>query len=119
MPRKSGRGVAALLCCSLGLVACSEVEDFFVRRPPGEKIYRKLCAECHGLDGSGNTPRGMGNPNNDLIDPFWKYGGGDAGSIEVIVRDGVFGQMPAHPELTAEEMRQLIDHILKLRGETR
>ncbi len=109
---------ATLLGAALLATACDSVEDFFVKRPPGEKLYRKLCAECHGLDGAGNTPRGMGNPNNDLTDPFWKYGG-DSGSIERIVREGVFGEMPAHPELSGEQLRTVVDHVLKLRGETR
>jgi hypothetical protein len=31
----------------------------------------------------------------------------------------VFGEMPAHDELTDEQVRQIVDHILKLRGENR
>jgi cytochrome c oxidase cbb3-type subunit 3 len=108
----------AAFAAALLVTACDSVEDYFVKRPPGEKLYRKLCADCHGLDGAGNTPRGMGNPNNDLTDGAWKYGG-DAGSMESIIRQGVFGEMPAHDELTDEQVRQIVDHVLKLRGETR
>ena len=118
MRTKNGIVGAVLGAAALALTACAAVEDFFVKRPPGEKLYRKLCAECHGVNGSGNTPRGMGNPNNDLTDPFWKYGG-DAGSMEAIIREGVFAQMPAHPELTGEQIKGIVDHVLKLRGETR
>ena len=117
MPRPQ-RLVFAVLAGAVVLTACDSVEDIFVKRAPGEKLYRKLCADCHGLDGAGNTPRGMGNPNNDLTDPFWKYGG-DAGSIENIIRTGVFGEMPAHDELTDEQVRQVVDYVLKLRGESR
>lgn len=119
MLRRNGFAFAALLGGAILFVGCDQIEDVFVKRAPGEKTYRKLCADCHGLDGSGNTPRGMGNPSNDLTDPYWEYGGGDSGSIERIVRDGVFAEMPAHPELTPEQMRELVDYVLKLRGETR
>jgi len=112
------RLVFAVLAGAVVLTACDSVEDIFVKRTPGEKLYRKLCADCHGLDGAGNTPRGMGNPNNDLIDGNWKYGG-DAGSIENIIRTGVFAEMPAHEELTDAEVRQVVDYVLKLRGESR
>ena len=112
------RLVYAAFAGALLLTACDSVEDIFVKRPPGEKLYRKLCADCHGLDGAGNTPRGMGNPNNDLTDAGWKYGG-DAGSMENIIRQGVFGEMPAHDELTDEQVKQIVDHVLKLRGEAR
>lgn len=118
MPRKNGLAVAAVGAALLALSACAAVEDIFVQRSPGEKLYRKLCSDCHGLDGAGNTVQGMGNPNNDLTDPFWKYGG-DPGSMEAVVRDGVFAQMPAHPELSGEQIKSIVDHVLKLRGETR
>jgi mono/diheme cytochrome c family protein len=115
---RTQRLLYAAIAGALVFTACDSVEDFIVKRPPGERMYRKLCADCHGIDGAGNTPRGMGNPNNDLTDAAWKYGG-DAGSIEAIIRTGVFGEMPAHDELTDEQVRQIVDHVLKLRGESR
>jgi mono/diheme cytochrome c family protein len=87
-------------------------------RSLGEQLWRQRCAECHGLDGAGNTPRYMGDPWADLLDDNWKYGG-DASSIEIVVREGVFARMPANDDLTAEEMRELIDWLYFLRGETR
>ena len=117
----SGRrspGLVLLLLAGAALGGCEELEDRFSNRSPGERLYRKLCAECHGVDGAGDTPRFMGNASADLMDDSWEHGGGDAGGIEAVVRDGVFGQMPAYPDLTPEEMRQLVDYVLKLRGET-
>jgi mono/diheme cytochrome c family protein len=108
------RSVAiALPALTLLLAGC----DALAPRPLGEKLWRSRCAECHGVDGAGNTPRFMGNPYADLRDSSWKYGG-DRGSVETIVREGVFGQMPAFDTLTAEEMRALLDYFYKLRGES-
>lgn len=104
----------SLLLASLALAACS---DLFPHRSEGEKLYRKHCAECHGVDGSGNTPRYMGNGWADLRDDNWKLGG-DSGSIENAIRTGVFGQMPGYEDkLSSQEIRQVVDHVRVLRGE--
>lgn len=94
------------------LAAC----DVLQPRSEGEKLWRKLCAECHGVDGTGNTPRYMGEPFADLRDGSWRTDS-DRGTLESVVREGVFGKMPAHDELTAAQMRALLDHLYKLRGE--
>ena len=39
--------------------------------------------------------------------------------VFAVVRDGVFAEMPAHPELTPLEVRQIVDHVLKLQGTSR
>lgn len=109
-----GGYAAALLLASLALAACS---DLFPHRSDGEKLYRKHCAECHGVDGSGNTARYMGNGWADLRDDNWKLGG-DPGSIENTIRNGVFGQMPGYDQkLSHAEIRQIVDHVRVLRGE--
>lgn len=82
----------------------------------GEKLWRKHCADCHGLDGSGNTPRYMGTPGADLRDAAWQFGS-DRSSVENVVREGIFGQMPAFDQLSNAEMRALLDYFYKLRGE--
>ncbi len=94
---------------------CDLIEDKILRRTPGEKLYSRLCANCHGENGRGNTPRAIGNPNADLMDDLWKYGD-DRGSIQRIITQGVFGEMPAHPELKGAEVDQIIDHLHKLRA---
>ncbi len=110
--------MASLAVVAAAGLGCEAIESSLLRRPPGERLYRKLCADCHGIDGSGNTPLGMANPLNDLIDGNWKHGN-DPGTMEVIVRDGVIGSMPAHPELSDLEVRQVVDHVLKLGGRSR
>ena len=60
----------------------------------------------------------MGKPYADLTDESWQHGGDD-GSIEIITREGIFGEMPGYDEdeISREEMRQLIHHLRVLRGE--
>lgn len=86
-------------------------------RTPGEKLWRKRCASCHGIDGRGNTPGYMGNVRADLLDEAWYGYGSDDAALETVTREGVFGQMPANDDLTAAEMRDLVGHLRWLRGE--
>nr|AGC71576.1 hypothetical protein [uncultured bacterium A1Q1_fos_517] len=107
---------AAVVCvAAAGLAAagCSLVEP----KDPGERIYRRYCSSCHGVDGRGNTVRYMSNDWADLTDGSWKTFGDD-GSIETTIREGVFGQMPARDDLSREEMKALLGYLRKLRGET-
>jgi len=84
-------------------------------RTPGERLWRKLCAGCHGLDAAGNTPQMMGETYADLRDDFWRTAG-DRYTIENVIREGIFAKMPANDQLTREEMKQLIDYLYQLRG---
>ena len=90
-----------------------------VQRSPGETLYRKHCANCHGVDGSGNTPLHMGDPWADLLDDSWQNAAGDEYSLARVVRDGVFAKMPANTELSDDEVREIVGWVFKLRGETR
>ncbi len=113
MPMRPIPAFALLLAAGLTLTAC----DQLVSRTPGERLWRQRCAKCHGLDGAGNTPRYMGDPYANLLDDGWRTGG-DRYSLENVIREGVFGKMPANPDLTVEEMRDLLTHLRQLRGET-
>ncbi len=119
MSRRAPRPVRPTLLALLAMtaLAASGCSDLFEPKDPGERVYRRLCASCHGMDGRGNTVRYMGNEWADLTDSGWKTYGDD-GSIENTIREGVFGKMPAHGELTREEMRALLRYLRKLRGET-
>ena len=99
------------------LLALAAGCDALSPRSPGESLWRKYCADCHGLDAAGDTVLYMGNDWADLRDDQWKNGG-DRESIEQVVRAGIFAQMPAHDELSAEEMRALLDWLYQLRGES-
>lgn len=104
-----------LLLVPLALLAVTAC-DMFARRSEGEKLWRDLCSDCHGLDGAGNTARYMGSPYADLRDGAWKFDG-DRATVEGVVREGIFGEMPAHDELTAAQMKALMDYFYGLRGE--
>ncbi|HYG63522.1 MAG TPA: c-type cytochrome [Thermoanaerobaculia bacterium] len=106
-------GSALALTAAVTLSACGAV---FPQRSEGEKLYRKHCAECHGLDAAGNTPGYMGNAYADLRDDVWKTGG-DSDSMQSVVRNGIFAKMPAYDQLSAKEVRQVVDYVRELRGE--
>lgn len=109
------RIVATLVVGLIGLSALA-CDDLLPKRSKGEQIYRARCAECHGFDGRGNTPRYMGNPNADLTRTT---GYVDVSTMEGVIREGVPGQMRGNPDLTRTEMRALLDWIRHLRGEGR
>ena len=108
-----GYGVSLALVL-LALVAC---DVLFPHRSEGEKLWRKHCADCHGLTAEGNTPSYMGNSYADLTDNLWKDCSGDDDSIEAVIHDGVFAQMPENPNLTHEERTAIVRYLRVLRNE--
>ena len=105
------RLAVAALCLAPVLAGC-------VQRSPGETLYRKHCADCHGIDGSGNTPRYMGNQWANLLDDSWQDAAGDEYSLARVVREGVFAKMPGNAELSDAEVREIVGWVFHLRGET-
>jgi mono/diheme cytochrome c family protein len=104
-------GAKGALVALLFLLAGCEV--LLPKRSLGEKLYRRHCAECHGVDGSGNTPRYMNNHWADLTNAGWKYGG-DRVAVENVIRQGIFAKMPAQEDLSDEEIRALVEHVFQL-----
>jgi cytochrome c oxidase cbb3-type subunit 3 len=102
---------------TLLLLAAVGCEELFPHRSEGERLYREHCAECHGLNGAGDTPGYMGNAYADLTDDHWKHGG-DPAAMQGVVQSGIFGQMPKFDQLSAKEVRAVVDHVRVLRGET-
>jgi mono/diheme cytochrome c family protein len=112
---RAGRaGVLLPAAIALAALACEP----FRARSEGERLWSRHCAGCHGVDAAGNTPRFMGNVWADLTDDTWRTSG-DEYAIQSVVREGVFGEMPANPKLTEAELRAVVDWLYRLRGETR
>ncbi len=112
--RAGGAFAAALLACLAGalLGGCNKL---FPHRAPGEQLYVDNCADCHGLDGRGNTAREMGQPFADLTDDVWKFGGDDT-SIANAIREGSFGLMPGFQQkLDDQQIQELIAYLRVLR----
>ena len=83
-------------------------------RTPGERLYRRHCASCHGVDGSGGA-RYLADEGADLLDETWTYGG-DPSELEYGLLDhGLRGHKAWG--FTNQERRQLVDHVRFLRGE--
>lgn len=102
------------LTAAVALAGCDHLP--FLKRSAGEKVWRKHCANCHGIQGTGETPGFMGEQYASVVDDNWRSGSND-GAIEAVIRNGVFGKMPGFPQLTPDEVRAVIDHIHVLRGE--
>jgi len=114
MNRNTLRAVAtAAAACSI-LAGCNQL---FPHRSEGEKLWRKRCADCHGLNGAGNTVQYMGNPYADLTDNNWRNGG-DRISLMSSIRGGVFMHPNELKQLSDAEALAIIDYLRELRGET-
>lgn len=103
---------------ALVLVVAAGCSELFPKRTPGEKLYRKECADCHGVDGGGQTVRSMGNPDANLLDNNWRYAGDPTG-METVILDSLVFEHPTFDKLSPQQVRQVVDHILTLRGERR
>ena len=110
--RLAAGSLAAVIAAGVLLAGC----DLVPRRSPGARLWRQRCAQCHGLAGNGNTPQYMGNAKADLLDDSWQHGG-EPGAWAVVIREGVFGSMPANPDLSREQVAALVEYIRQLRGE--
>jgi mono/diheme cytochrome c family protein len=115
----NGRAASAGYAVSLALVLVALVacDLLFPHRSEGEKLWRQYCADCHGLDARGDTPRYMGNAYADLTDDLWKDCSGDDDSIETVIHDGVFAQMPENPSLTHAQNKAIVAYLRVLRHE--
>ncbi|MEN8219404.1 MAG: cytochrome-c oxidase, cbb3-type subunit III [Pseudomonadota bacterium] len=69
----------------------------------GEKIFKRVCFACHGMEGKGM--QALGAPN--LTDKIWLYGGSEA-KIKESIANGRQGRMPAHGEFLGEAKVHLL-----------
>ncbi len=75
-------GAICALAAGLGILSCSTPKD------PGERVWVRKCAACHGRDGRGRTRYARNRPFADLTDGRWKQGG-DPASIRRSIAEGV------------------------------
>ncbi|MHA7817097.1 MAG: cytochrome-c oxidase, cbb3-type subunit III [Pseudohaliea sp.] len=69
----------------------------------GKQHYQSYCAACHGPEGKGNPA--MGAPN--LTNGIWLYGGSEE-QIELTLRNGRNGKMPAFGETLSEDKIHIV-----------
>lgn len=108
-------------CCSTGILVAMSLlscDAMVSKRSPGETLFRKHCASCHGVNAEGHTVRYMGNENADLTDNNWEHGG-DANSIEDVIESDLVSEHPSFDKLSSQDIRQIVDHLLSIRGELR
>lgn len=80
----------------------------------GEVVFQNTCATCHGADLTGTE---QGPP---LLHPFYKPGHHGDGAIVRAVQNGSqqhhwgFGNMPAQPQITDDEIVQVITYIREM-----
>lgn len=110
--RLAAGAVISLIAAGAVLAGC----DLLPKQSEGARLWKQRCAQCHGIKGDGNTPQYMGNAKADLLDDGWQHGG-EPGSWAVVIREGVFGSMPANPDLSREQVNALVQHLRQLRGE--
>jgi mono/diheme cytochrome c family protein len=83
-------------------------------------IFKSVCADCHGADAIGNTPKGKAGKIHDLHSPEVQNQT-DAQLAEIITDGrrssrGLNYSMPSNKgKLTDEQIRQLVSYIRGLR----
>lgn len=112
MSRRITIPVVALTLVWASLTACNELGG---QRSPGENLFRRYCAECHGLDAAGKVPKYRSYEAANLLDDHWKFGG-DPNSMRQTIVDGSFPMMPAFDHLTNDEIKAILGYVRELRG---
>jgi cytochrome c oxidase cbb3-type subunit 3 len=113
-PRRGTRGAAAVALLAGALATLlGGCDKIFPHRSQGEQLYVDNCADCHGIDGRGNTAREMGQAYADLTDDVWKFGGDDS-SIANAIREGSFGLMPGFQQKLSDQQIQTLVAYLRI-----
>ncbi len=108
--RSRAMAAAALaLIVAAGALACGGGDDGDLRE--GERLFNANCASCHGLEAAGTD---NGPP---LIHLYYAPGHHDDDSFRRAARNGVqqhhwfFGDMPPVPNVSDDEVEQIIRYV--------
>lgn len=106
------------------IAADAELNRFAVNA--GAAVFRAQCSQCHGA-GADGLRQGSGFPN--LLDDEWMWGGTMEDIITTVSHgirnsdypDARYSEMPAFGRdqiLTTEEIDQVVQHVLRISGQT-
>jgi mono/diheme cytochrome c family protein len=106
---------AAALVLTCGCSGKPEPSAPAVNMPPGELMYRRYCAGCHGDTGRGDGAAGVrfNPPPTDFLKRPWKRGDSPEAIRKSIV-EGVPPAMGPLQTLTREELDALVEYVVKL-----
>ena len=102
----------AVVACALPLLA-----GCLPSRSEGDRLYRRHCQECHGVDGGGGIMY-LADEGADLLDETWRLGG-DRSSLAYALEPGTISEHSSSWEFTGKEIDLLVAHVRALRGERR
>jgi mono/diheme cytochrome c family protein len=88
-------------------VVCASAGD-------GKELYDKTCAKCHGVDGKGGTAMGKKLAIKDFTDAKRQANLTDEAASKAIksgVRDGDKTLMKANPDLTDDQIKDLVAYV--------
>ena len=83
---------------------------------PGERVWVRKCAGCHGKAGRGKAGYAARFPFADLTDGKYRHGT-DRASVLKVVADGGEPSSPMPPyreRLSREELEAVVDHVLAI-----
>jgi cytochrome c oxidase cbb3-type subunit 3 len=70
----------------------------------GKQVFQTICLACHLADGTG-----LVGPS--LVDPYWKYGSGDAELFETVANGRPLGMPPWGSQLGNEKIWKVLAYI--------
>ena len=103
-------GQITTLALAAGLAAgCAGPKD------PGERVWKRKCAACHGSDGAGRTRFAENRPFADLTDGKWRHGPGREPIRKLVAAGDPRSTMPPFEgTLSPAEIDAVVGHVLKL-----